>query len=398
MEPRLLHRRFVALIAGVLAAAAVIAAVCFVLPAQDKVEQGVDYGYVYSGVKSSSVPFMTATMDDESLLVFGSSEFSTPASIVPQVPASVFGGHDYGLHLMLVGEAFDQSLWHAIALGACAREGVPRNKAVIVVGPGWFVDGGMDAETFSTRFSYALYAGFCANESLPAEVKEYVKGRLATLGVGDTELQAGSPTLPQDFLNNAAFSALDDLKARRGLEEVRAKGTTRPAREDYGPDFDALRAQALADGQSMAANNEWGIQDAFYHERIEPVLGDLKDARAGETYSQTDEYDDLDCFLDVADACGIEVLVVIQPELGPYYDLIGIPAETRAACYDRICEVAQSHGAAIADFSDREYERYFLYDIVHFGWLGWVDAEQSIWEFAMKDDNSSANGEQHGRL
>ena len=46
--------------------------------------------------------------------------------------------------------------------------------------------------------------------------------------------------------------------------------------------------------------------------------------------------------------------------------------------------VADHEGAKLADFSDREYERYFLYDIVHFGWTGWIDVEQSIYEFAQE--------------
>jgi D-alanine transfer protein len=43
-----------------------------------------------------------------------------------------------------------------------------------------------------------------------------------------------------------------------------------------------------------------------------------------------------------------------------------------------------AHGASakLADFSDREYEKYFLFDIVHFGWTGWIDVEQAIYEFA----------------
>jgi len=43
--------------------------------------------------------------------------------------------------------------------------------------------------------------------------------------------------------------------------------------------------------------------------------------------------------------------------------------------------VCDRYGCAVADFSDREYEQYFLYDIVHFGWTGWVDVEEAIYDF-----------------
>lgn len=387
MEARHLHTRFAALVVGALAAVVAACAIAFSAPSQANVEDGIDYGYVYSGVKSSSVPFMRSAMDSESLLMFGSSEFSTPAKTVPEVPATVFGRaeYDYGLHLMLVGEAFDQSLWHSIALGACAKEGVPRDKVVIFVGPGWFADGGLDSDTFATRFSYALYEGFCANERISDDVKSYVRHRLESLGVEETLLNAAAPTLPQDYLNAIALRTIEDLKTRRGLEEVRSRGLTRPLeRNANGPDFDALREQALKDASEKSTTNDWGLEDRFYVEQLEPVLDDLKGARAEETYSDTEEYDDFNCFLTIADACGIEVLVVIEPELGPYYDHIGITADTRKACYDRIREVALAHNARIADFSDREYEKYFMFDIVHFGWTGWVEAEKSVWDFAMK--------------
>lgn len=384
MEARLLHTRLIALVAGVAVAVCAIVGVSFALPAQGEVEPGVEYGYVYSGVKSQSVAFAKAAMTDESLLVFGSSEFSTPASIVPQVPSAVFGANDYGLRLMLVGEAYDQSLWHAIALGAYAQGGVPRDKVVISVGPGWFVDGGMDSETFQTRFSYSLYAGLCANDAVPADVKAYVRGRLLELGVDETQVASVSGALPQDVLNTAAFGAIDDLRLRQGLLEVRPGGMPLVDEPEASlPDFPAMRVQALADGEAMSTTNDWGVEDGFYTKRLEPALEGAEGMRAGETYSDTPEYDDLDCFLDIADACGIETLVVIGPELGPYYDYIGITADVRADCYDRIRAVVSGHpSASVADFSDREYEKYFLYDIVHFGTLGWTDVNEAIYGFA----------------
>ena len=149
------------------------------------------------------------------------------------------------------------------------------------------------------------------------------------------------------------------------------------------PDFGAMRAQAEVDGAAMSTTNEWGVEDSFYTKRLEPALVDAEGSRSDETYSNTPEYEDFACFLDIADACGIEVLVVIGPVMGPYYDLIGISADTRASCYDRIRAIAAEHESVqVADFSDREYEKYFLYDIVHFGTVGWTDVNEAVYNFA----------------
>ena len=383
MEPRILHSRLAALAAGIVLALGAIALVCLLFPAQSLTREGIDYGYVYSGAKSSSVEFVEAAMTEESLLVVGSSELSTPKRIVPQVPVQVFGTADYGVRLMLIGEAFDQSLWHAIALGAYQKAGIPRNKIALIVTPGWFVDGGQDADTFGTRFSYSLYSDFCSNPQVPDEAKAYVRSRLEELGTDETALNAASPSLPQDYLNAFALKALDDLKLRQGLIEVRAKGIDLVDEEKPAtPDFEQLRREAAETGEQMSTTNDWGVEDAFYTNQLEPALADAKGSRAGETYSDTPEYDDLNCFLDIADACGVEVLVVLSPEMGPYYDYIGIGQETRAASYDRVRSIVANHSAQLADFSDREYEKYFLYEIVHFGWTGWVDVEESLYRFA----------------
>ena len=135
--------------------------------------------------------------------------------------------------------------------------------------------------------------------------------------------------------------------------------------------------------QSMSTNNEWGVEDAFYTSQLAPALESLAGARGGETYTNTPEYDDLNLFLSVCEACGISPMVVIQPSLGPYYDHIGISQQTRADAYEHIRSVVASHPTArLADFSNREYERYFMFDIVHFGWTGWIEAQKALYDFA----------------
>lgn len=368
---------------GCAAAAAVVAASFYVLPAQSAHDESTDYGYVYSGAKSSSVDFVRANMAEDALLVLGSSEFSTPARTVPQVPSQVLGARNYGVRPMLVGEAFDQCLWHTMALGALADGGLPRSKVVLIVGLGQYTDGGVDAATFGERFSYSLYQGFCQNESIPDDAKDYVRRRLVEQGVDETSVHAGMPENLVDSVDGIVLGAMDDLSLRHGLAEVRSQGIERAEGPVEQPDWPALRADAEACAKRMSSSNDWGVEDGFFTKQLAPALESLEGARAGETYSDTPEYDDLACFLDVCDACGIEPLIMIEPVLGPYYDHIGIRQEKREAAYRRIRDVVAAHSnAQLADFTDREYEPYFLFDIVHFGWTGWIDAQQAMYEFA----------------
>ena len=66
-------------LAGLLAAALGLAGVCAMLPAQTAYDPARLYDYVYSGTKSQSVPFTTASMSDDCLLYTSPSRGSAGA-------------------------------------------------------------------------------------------------------------------------------------------------------------------------------------------------------------------------------------------------------------------------------------------------------------------------------
>ena len=51
--------------------------------------------------------------------------------------------------------------------------------------------------------------------------------------------------------------------------------------------------------------------------------------------------------------------------------------------YERIRQVAAQHGAKLADFSGHEYDPYFLYDVMHLGWKGWLHVNRACIDFAL---------------
>jgi len=372
---------FFSLLGGCVLFAIALVTVCVVMPAQSYVGSDKDYGYVYSGDKSSSVAFNTASMQDDSMLVFGSSELSTPSGLIPEVPAAVFGKNRYGLDLTYVGEAYDQSLWQGIAAGAYAPS-VSNKKVVIIVSPNWFTDDGLSDTLFGMRFSYSLYRAFCDNPNISDTSKAYVAKRLEEQDISEAIIGAGMKELPQDYLNDSIYAFMDDLRLRNELRTVRNKGFVHGEGERTVPDFDALTAKALEDYSAASTNNDWGIDDAYYTENIASYLDRLSQSQADETLSDTPEYDDLGFLLRVCQEAGLEPLVIIPPLNGYYYDYAGLSAQTRATCYTHIKSIADAYGVQVADFTDREYEKGFLHDAVHFGWTGWVDAEKAMYTFA----------------
>lgn len=370
--------------AGVLAFGCGAAALELALPPQNRVATGKIYNYECSGAKSNSVAFNTASDAADSVLLFGSSELSTNANTIPQAPSAVLGGNDYGVDVTFVGEAFDQSLWHAIAAGAYAPT-VKDGKAVIIVSPTWFKDGGVDNETFGLRFSYSLYKEFCANPNISAGSKSYAAKRLLEQGIDDTTVNAGLKATPIDALNDAALSVIDDLSVRNKLNEVREGGIfyhDKTAAAE-APSFGELRKTALSDAK-RASTNDWGMLDSFYAKNITGSLDRLKGKQADETLSEPNEYSDFTFFCKVCRECGIEPLIIISPVHGDFYDWEGVSKKDRKACYERIRSICQKQGVEYADFSDREYEKYFLFDNVHFGWTGWVDVEEAVVDYTRR--------------
>jgi D-alanine transfer protein len=372
---------------GVGLTAALIGGLFVALPAQSEVDTSQSYGYTYSGAKSRSVAFNTAQATDTSMLVFGSSELSTPAKTVPQVPTVVFGTRTTDLDLIYVGEAYNQSLWQAMA-AAAYEPSVTNKKVVLIVSPTWFEDDGLDNDTFKLRFSYQLYRAFCENPKVSESSRNYLATRLAEQGIDTMTIQAGQRKGLTGYLNDAVLNAIEDMQIRNDLRDVRTRGISQTdASSDAlqttsDIDFDELYEEAITDAEEACTTNDWGMDDAFYEKNIEGKLERLTGTQVDETFSYEKEYNDLSFFLKVCSEVGLEPLVVISPVHGEFYDLVGTTAENRQQCYSRIKQICEAHEVDYADFSSKEYENYFLHDIVHFGWTGWVAVEEAIVNYA----------------
>lgn len=101
----------------------------------------------------------------------------------------------------------------------------------------------------------------------------------------------------------------------------------------------------------------------------------------GGSYQVSPEYEDLRLFLDVCKETGTEPLIVSIPVNGRWYDWTGFPKEDREAYYENIRKICEEYQVEMADFSDKEYEEYFLKDIMHLGWKGWVYLDEAVYEF-----------------
>ena len=70
---------------------------------------------------------------------------------------------------------------------------------------------------------------------------------------------------------------------------------------------------------------------------------------------------------------------------GYYYDYIGIDKDTRNDLYNWVEGQAESYGFDCLNLSEKEYEPYFMRDVMHLGWKGWLYVDQKLTEYFSED-------------
>ena len=53
----------------------------------------------------------------------------------------------------------------------------------------------------------------------------------------------------------------------------------------------------------------------------------------------------------------------------------------REQTYKKIEGIANQYGAKVLNYGNREYEKYFLFDVMHVGVKGWMEVEKELYTF-----------------
>ena len=101
----------------------------------------------------------------------------------------------------------------------------------------------------------------------------------------------------------------------------------------------------------------------------------------GHSYAESLEYDDFQIMLDILKESEAEPLFVVIPVNGAYYDYTGFPEKGRQDYYTRIKKQINDSGFTYADYSEHEYDPYFMRDTIHIGWKGWVYLDEDMQKF-----------------
>ncbi len=336
----------------------------------------------------------------DTLLIFGSSELRTTE--ISTHPANFFAGRRAGFQVDIIGRGSCQSLIHALEIAA-SGESLRGRKVVLITSPQSYVPEGIAPDLFMANFSPQQYLELLQDSTLSDEVKTYLSRRVAELiaeyratpnaSLVDPAIAAlaehtASPTLWSGVRNGAlapyyaVSRQLYDMKDKVSVRGILEEGEDFPVPGELPAiDWAAEEEAAVAQGKAMSDNNDFWMLNDYYTTYIGSRLERQKDRDKNLTYSQSKEYDDLRVLFAVCREKGIEPLFIHVPLHGPWSDYTGFAAERREEYYQNVREIAGEYGIETLDLTGGEYEEYFMCDVMHLGWKGWLAVDKALIEY-----------------
>ena len=334
------------------------------------------------------------SLDENTVLFLGSSELAMRDE--KSHPQALLNNGNANLRLMEVGGGYNQSLSHALDVGAYA-DAMVNKKVVLNLSPQWFTNEHIHPDAFASKFYEQVFDGFMKNAHISNDTKRKIVERCKSLLTSDPA-QLERVQMYEDVYLNGSFNIVKRLylgvhnmfmsfKTKKDLIDALPelqKSEGAPAKIEE-VDFDELLEISQQQGEADCTNNPFYVYDEYYTTYIEPSLEYRKDSQKDESYCTSPEYDDLRLFLDVCQETGIEPLLINIPVNGYWYDYTGFPKTDREQYYQNIRDIAAEYGAELLDLSEHEYTPYFLRDIMHLGWKGWAYINEGVYHFVKED-------------
>ena len=336
-------------------------------------------------LKQSGSYFLSNIPKDH-VLVLGSSELNT--KMITSHPVNLMKNGKGGVVPNIAGRGSCQAIVHASILAA--TENIENKKVVVTISPQSFVPQGIMPDMYFANFSELQFCKILRSESLPDDVKARFKSRMAENF--DRYDKPADKFYPYAMISKSRFVeavsvpyifAKEKLLTLKDLFQsymacVSAPGTQGDERPiNWQNEY--ARMSTLAEKESDS--NTFGFLNDYYKVNIGTKLEDFKDKDVELSYENSVEYDDLQLLLDICKGKGIKPLIISMPLHGQWSDYTGFSQPERARYYGKVNALIGQYDVELYDLSDKEYEPYFLCDVMHLGWIGWLDANERISEF-----------------
>lgn len=324
------------------------------------------------------------------LLLLGSSELKRQ---VEGNPVNIFPCKGNEFEVSIYGVAHMQDLNQAIRVGSCNNIN-SNSKVALIVSMQWFNKGsGLMDKQFLSCFSDNQFYKFLNNPKISKKNKMYLAKRISQLTsinsdykdekiYADLYLKKDSGgkipyylMLPYYKVKASLLDTRDKLAAYLKLVKLKEKGE----REINDIDFNKEYEDAIEQGTSQVTNcNPFNVQDKFYNKQLKNNKYVYKDRDKDIDLLNSKEFDDYEFFFDVCDDLGVKPYVILMSANGWYYDYLGIDKEKRTDFYNKLENIASQRGYDVLNLQPNEYEKYYLIDTMHLGWLGWLNVSEEL--------------------
>ena len=354
-------------------------------------DNSVRYSTAYEKYKSKDI--ITENITPNTLVLLGSSELT--ATINENYhPKKIFNYNDF--NIMQIGTGYSQNIVQASTLGSI--EGAIKNRKVAIVeSVQWFAKGGLQKDAFLNKASQEHIYNTMINDKISKKTKEKLINRVIELTSNSKAQNDIYRKYKEYFIENkGSFIDGEMLKIENYIYSFKNKTQfySNKGKIDYplsgqntpNYDWDSLTNDFVEKIKKTTNNNEYAVDNKYYNTYLAKNYSSFRDSNKGTSYLESPEYIDYEIFLDVAKELGMEVEVIIFPVNGKWNDYTGVSKEMREQTYRNIEEIAKKYtNVKVLNYGNREYDDYFLFDVMHVGVKGWMQVERELYEFAKQN-------------
>ena len=354
-------------------------------------DNSVRYSTAYEKYKSKDI--ITEHITPNTLVLLGSSEL-VATSNQEYHPNRVFNYEDF--NIMQIGTSYSQNIVQASTLGSI--EGAMKNRKVAIVeSVQWFAKGGLQNDAFLNKVSQEHIYNTMTNDKISKETKEKLINRVIELTSNNKGQNDIYKKYKEYFIENKGNfigrkmlgfdSYIFSMKNKEKFYSNKGK-TERPLSGKNTPnyDWDTMTDEFVEKVKETTNNNDYAVDNHYYDTYLAKDYSSFKDYNKELSYLDSPEYTDYEIFLDVAKELGMEVEVIIFPVNGKWNDYTGVSKEMREQTYRNIEEIARKYNnVKVLNYGNREYDDYFLFDVMHVGVKGWMEVERELYKFAKQN-------------
>ena len=350
-------------------------------------DNSIRYSTSYEKYKSRDI--LTNNITPNTLVLLGSSELVATIN-EDYHPNKIFNYNDF--NIMQIGTSYSQNIIQATTLGSIEGS-MTKRKVAIIESVQWFEKDGTHQDAFLNKASQEHIFQTLSNKKISKDTKAKLIDRIIEITKGNKLqndlykkyksyfIEGKGTFIDQKLLelDNTIYS----FKLKHVFYQKHAKSDY-PLLGDKTPDYDweQLTDQFVEEVKKKTDNNDYAVDNTYYNTYLKDRYASLKDSNKDLSYLESPEYSDMELFLTVAKELGIEVEVIIFPVNGKWNDYTGVSREMREKTYKKIEDVAKSRGATVLNYGNREYDNYFLFDVMHVGVKGWMEVEKELYKFA----------------